>query len=514
MKSPKDMKIIQIDITNACPHTCSNCTRFCGHHEKTFFMDFADFKQAVDSLEDYEGIVGVIGGEPTLHPEFEKFCDYIREKRLTEKVLAIREPVEDMQTYILNHMWHKNAKAGLWSSLVNSYYKNFEAINDTFKTQLLNDHNNTCMHQALLMPRKELGIGDEEWLKKRDACWIQNTWSATITPKGAFFCEVAGSLDMLFHGPGGWKVEPGWWKREPKDFEDQLHWCEMCSGCLDVPQRISNDKRDDVTPGIYKKLKSINSPKVKRDLCIVHDPKDYDKTKYHTFTGDNDYMELGGNQRHSKENRNLHPKSFVITSWNQLSDTIKTTPKDWILISDNLELCKEAENYFKNVVINPGCLYIYEDVVAIHVKAHALRGKLEHLGTTGENLWGYYPIEKIVEIKRDMRNKIHPAAAAIAEDSKVAVYGAGLRGTEFVSWFLGQERQKQLVVWVDKNYAQKGYPIQEPKSLISATYDILVVVVESKKVFEEICTDLKKLGVNEKTIVWVPNVYEKIECGK
>ena len=113
-----------------------------------------------------------------------------------------------------------------------------------------------------------------------------------------------------------------------------------------------------------------------------------------------------------------------------------------------------------------------------------------------------------------MRNKIHPAAAAIAEDSKVAVYGAGLRGTEFVSWFLGQERQKQLVVWVDKNYAQKGYPIQEPKSLISATYDILVVVVESKKVFEEICTDLKKLGVNEKTIVWVPNVYEKIECGK
>ena len=40
MKSPQDMKIIQIDITNACTFNCSNCTRFCGQHPKPFFMDF------------------------------------------------------------------------------------------------------------------------------------------------------------------------------------------------------------------------------------------------------------------------------------------------------------------------------------------------------------------------------------------------------------------------------------------------------------------------------------------
>ena len=43
MKSPKDMSKIQIDITNACGNMCSNCTRFCGHHVKTFFMDFDNF---------------------------------------------------------------------------------------------------------------------------------------------------------------------------------------------------------------------------------------------------------------------------------------------------------------------------------------------------------------------------------------------------------------------------------------------------------------------------------------
>ena len=51
MKSPQDMRIIQIDITNACFHRCSNCTRFCGHHKKPFFMDFETFKRAVDSFE-------------------------------------------------------------------------------------------------------------------------------------------------------------------------------------------------------------------------------------------------------------------------------------------------------------------------------------------------------------------------------------------------------------------------------------------------------------------------------
>lgn len=51
MRSPKDMEIIQIDITNACQHMCSNCTRFCGHHKKTFFMSFEQFKEAVDSLQ-------------------------------------------------------------------------------------------------------------------------------------------------------------------------------------------------------------------------------------------------------------------------------------------------------------------------------------------------------------------------------------------------------------------------------------------------------------------------------
>ena len=34
-----------------------------------------------------------------------------------------------------------------------------------------------------------------------DNCWIQSQWSASITPKGGFFCEGAASLDYLYSIP-------------------------------------------------------------------------------------------------------------------------------------------------------------------------------------------------------------------------------------------------------------------------------------------------------------------------
>ena len=509
MRSPKNMTKIQIDITNACGNICSNCTRFCGHHEKTFFMDYEFFTKAVDSLDDYEGIVGIIGGEPTLHPEFEKFADYIRKKRVNEKITLARKPIDDMQEYIQTNMWHPEAKAGLWSSLTSGYYKYFETINDTFKTQLLNDHNNTCMHQALLMPRKELGITDEEWIDKRDKCWIQNTWSATITPKGAFFCEVAGALDMLFHGPGGWSVEKGWWNREPKDFVDQLHWCEICSGCLDVPQRISNDGRDDVTPQVYEKLLAINSPKAKRGMCIIHEPKYYDKTKYHTFIGDNDYMDLGNNQRTTKENRNLYPKSFVLTSWNNLGKTIAEGAKDWILISDCDKQLEQAKEMFVDLIINPGCLYVWNDVVAFNVKARSIRNCLSVIGKDAHNFWWNYPVDKIINISERRNRNLNYKLAELKEDEKVVIYGAGAKGTMLVKWFLEEKKRKQIVMWVDKNYCELGYPICNPHELTKTQFDYILIAIESEKIYLEIKKYLCDISIDEKNIFWVPSIFEE-----
>jgi len=207
MRSPKDMRIIQIDITNACIHNCSNCTRFCGHHKKPFFMEWNTFKRAVDSLEGFGKTIGIMGGEPTLHPQFERFAKYIGDKYPSKfRLDSLKKPIKKEnfikyirdKNYFLDETLNKRKGPGLWTSLCDKYYQYFELIQNVFSYQCINDHSNSSVHQPLLISRKELGIPDDKWMELRDKCWIQNTWSATITPKGAFFCEVAGALDMLF----------------------------------------------------------------------------------------------------------------------------------------------------------------------------------------------------------------------------------------------------------------------------------------------------------------------------
>jgi len=169
VKSPAEQKIIQIDITNACTHSCSNCTRFCGHHPKNFFMDFETFKHAVDSLVNFPGMVGIMGGEPTIHPEFDKFVRYyaskIDPKAKLKKNIA---PIKDFAQYKIDCLSDENVKRGLWSSLGKSYYKHYELIQDVFEYQCINDHKNPGLHQSLMINRNEMGIDDEEWFNLRD----------------------------------------------------------------------------------------------------------------------------------------------------------------------------------------------------------------------------------------------------------------------------------------------------------------------------------------------------------
>lgn len=493
MRSPKDMGIIQIDITNACPHMCSNCTRFCGHHKKPFFMSFDTFKQAVDSLEEFPNMVGIIGGEPTVHPEFDKFAEYLRKSRIGEGVVPVlRKPVPSMLDFIFTNLASKQ-KIGLWSSLNKTYYKHFETINDTFQAQFLNDHENTCLHQALLMPRKELGISDEEWIPKRDACWVQNTWSATITPKGAFFCEVAGSLDMLFDGPGGWEVTSDWWKRTPEEFGEQLNWCELCSGCLDVPKRISNDERDDMTPQIYERLKAMKSPKIAKKKFFVHDPSTFDKSLYHTFTGENDYMAAAGNVRTTNQNRDYYPRTFVHVAPADVKNLLlEKKADDWVVISGSLAQAEEVFGYFSNVVINPGCVYLTPNAVVFNVNAKALHN---FSAASNENIWNYYPPDKIVSVDLSeavFEKMVVDCLEPVPHGSNIAIFGADAWGRRLFSHLINS-RLYRVCSWVDSR--QVGWPVLPANLDFLTPADFIVAAFPSNATCQQADEVLQKNGI-------------------
>ncbi len=409
------MKIIQVEITNACSHGCANCTRFCGHHARPFFMDRDTFQRAVDSLEAFPGMVGMMGGEPTLHPEFETLTAYLARKRgqpaPSRKGLA---PIADFSRYLIeNDCMNIKQRLGLWSSLGQGYYRHFELIQEVFDYQLINDHGHPGLHQTLLVTREELGIPDESWIELRDNCWAQNLWSASVTPKGCFFCEVAAAMDMLFDGPGGWPIEPGWWRRGVEDFSDQLHWCEMCSATLNVPRVPAQSGRDLVSPRMLEKLEQRGSPRARAGKVEVLPVEQYQWPRGASDYSSEWYLPGGDNTRRvTSTNATLKPQQIdalivhgdntpahlnallanachfdnvvVVTRPSHAADidAIRAdnmrlyiaedsrgrealngayqllSPADWVALMDaDVKVCSDLRRMLRAWIFNPGCLY-------------------------------------------------------------------------------------------------------------------------------------------------------------
>ncbi|XPS85875.1 hypothetical protein Dvar_38930 [Desulfosarcina variabilis str. Montpellier] len=362
MRSPAEMTIIQIELTNACVLSCSNCTRLCGHHKKPFFMEWDLFKKAVDSLKGFNGMAGLMGGEPTLHPEFERFARYLGENYgIKETLKRGRKPIRNFQKYITEEMLSiKNHGRCLCSSLGSGYYKNYEVIQETFHYQLLNDHQHDGKHQGILISRKDLGIDDKEWIPLRDACWLQNNWSASITPKGAFFCEIAAALDILFEGPGGWEIEPGWWERTPDQFGRQLGWCELCGIAIRGPKTCAKDERDDVSPSLLEKLKNSGSPKIAAGKYRIYNPIDIVKERSDYTPGKPFYLPNGDKkERLNNSNRTIFPRD--IKGIMILPDEFRINYEDFKNVRDSLDgllvihrgkINKEIKSFFKSIDVH------------------------------------------------------------------------------------------------------------------------------------------------------------------
>jgi len=247
MRSLPDMETIQIEITNACINQCSNCTRLCGHSSKPFFMPLDQIMQAIDSLEHFPNRIGIMGGEPLLHPDFAAICDYLSSRR-------------------------DRMRCGLWTTLPKGKERYREIIANTFGCIFLNDHSKEgIMHTPLLVASDEVVLDKSYMWYLIDKCWIQNTWSASINMHGGFFCEVAAAFANL-SGDKGWEIKDGWWEKYPKDYTEQIEkYCKMCGAAIPLWRRDSTDGRDDISPKNLEFLQKVGSPKVKRGEYEIYD---------------------------------------------------------------------------------------------------------------------------------------------------------------------------------------------------------------------------------------------------
>jgi len=243
MKPIYEAWFCHIEVTNFCWKDCVYCSRFSRHIRKDqrVHMSLDEIEQALKSLADWPSGIGIIGGEPTIHPQFKEMC-----------------------TLLLDYF--PASKYGLWSTGGKRYDENLGIIKETFKRLIAyNEHNETqqsvCRHQPATLAINDL-VKDEE-LKKQliDNCWVQKNWCPSIGHKGAFFCEVAYAIDTILDGAGGYSVVPGWWKKEPKDFKDQVdRYCGFCGMSVPFTRQLLKDKKELISIGNYHLYKSLNLP--------------------------------------------------------------------------------------------------------------------------------------------------------------------------------------------------------------------------------------------------------------
>lgn len=243
----REKSVIQIEITNACVNECTNCSRFVGHYKNTYFMELEQVENCIHSLDGFKGCIGIMGGEPLMHPEFEEICALMRK----------HVPPDRRRLWTSGYNWDK------YSQIIHKTFGEYVRFN--------NHSDTTQKHHPMLLSISDV-VRDRELIRQLvDDCWVDQRWSASINPKGGFFCEIAAAMDVLFEGAGGHPLEQGWWDKDPEAFRDQVEsYCYRCGACVPYSP-VTLNEGDVASASNYARLKEIDSPKLRESGVRLHE---------------------------------------------------------------------------------------------------------------------------------------------------------------------------------------------------------------------------------------------------
>jgi organic radical activating enzyme len=275
MKRPAAWRggIVQIHITRACDKACFGCTQGSNLGGKLTMIPLDLFEEAVITLKDYFGVVGIFGGNPAMHPKFEDLC----------RILQCHIP---------------KARRGLWC---NHPKGNGKIMQETFNPAVsnLNVHldqeaysefkrdwpeskpfglHEDSRHSPVYVAMQDVIEDETERWDLISKCDINQQWSSMVGMfRGelrAWFCEIAGAQSILHqwnpaYPDTGVSVIPGWWKQSMQAYAAQVrHHCHGCGvplrGYGSLAQEESGREQVSATHSeIY------NPKKIDRDVQFV-----------------------------------------------------------------------------------------------------------------------------------------------------------------------------------------------------------------------------------------------------
>ncbi len=218
-KRSRDM--IEIDITYRCNLNCCNCNRSVRQAPEAIDISLLQIEAFV-----FESIerkimwkrIRVLGGEPTLHPQFIQIIDTLEKYTSSNKECEIQvvtngygEKVNSMLDQLPKHIWVENSnKKGSWQPDF-APFNMAPCDNPLFKNS---DYANGC---AIM---EECGMG--------------------LTPMGYYPCAVAGGIDRIAGIKLGYSHIPDCKDDMSAILKEMCQYCGRFSDGHYIPKNIRN----------------------------------------------------------------------------------------------------------------------------------------------------------------------------------------------------------------------------------------------------------------------------------
>ena len=228
--------ILQIHITRACDKQCFGCTQGSNLGGKNVYLSTEEFEQAVISLKDYFGVVGIFGGNPAMHPKFEELCTVLRQHIPQEQCGLWCNKLFGKGKFarITFNPEVSNLNVHMDQDAYDEFYRDWPECRKQIK-----GHDKDSRHSPPFVAMMDVMPNEAERWELIANCDVNQNWSAmicTVPGKGlrGYFCEIAGAQAMLHADNPEWPdlgvpIEAGWWKQSIEAFAKQMKFhCHRC----------------------------------------------------------------------------------------------------------------------------------------------------------------------------------------------------------------------------------------------------------------------------------------------
>jgi len=267
--------VLQIWVTRACDKACFGCTQGSNLGGKPTMITPEQYAEALESLRGYFGVVGMFGGNPAMHPQFEELCRILRESwvPLEQRGIWSNHPRGKIKTIAETfYAPHSNLNVHMDADAYREFAEGLPESREWLKGMDADSR-----HSQVYVALKDVVPDENQRWRLIQNCDINRFWSALIGVfRGelrAWFCEIAAAQAMLHQNDPeypdtGLPVTPGWWRKPIEAYSEQIRYhCHRCG----VPLRGRGELAMTGTKEqVSETHRAIYKPKVKgREVELV-----------------------------------------------------------------------------------------------------------------------------------------------------------------------------------------------------------------------------------------------------